>query len=403
MRSFVRSSLFVAALCLAGKPCRANGFLIYDLSGEAIGRASAVSADPSEPAAVWFNPAGLAYSKGVGLSAGGVFITARSSFEARGSGAETSSKRGNFVLPAFFATGKLGERVAVGLGVYSAFGIGVSWPNAWLGRENAISASLETLSFNPTVAVKLSDQLSLAAGFDAVRSTVDFENGLPSIVGGDVRLVGGAWGFGFNAGALYRVIPERLQLALTYRSRVKLDYDGRADFSPGDPDFARTLPDQPGHASITLPDIVTAGVMVRPSRELTLGFDANLELWTTYDRIDIDFATAPDRTLRPRGRDAFTLRGGLDFEPRRRGFHVRGGLIFDRSAIPANGLGPALPEADRIDVTAGFGYGAGQLKADLGYMLVVFLPGDARGGTESPEGRYRTLAHLIGLTVAAHF
>ena len=42
-------------------------------------------------------------------------------------------------------------------------------------------------------------------------------------------------------------------------------------------------------------------------------------------------------------------------------------------------------------------------KGDLGYMLVMFLPTDARGGTESPEGSYRTLAHLVGLTLGARF
>jgi long-chain fatty acid transport protein len=402
MKTLLRSSLVAAALCCASSPCLANGFLIYDLSGEAIGRGSAVSADASEPAAVWFNPAALAYMDGVSVSAGGVFITARSDFEARGGG-ETSSKRGNFVLPALFGAGKLGDRVALGLGVYSAFGIGVSWPESWLGRENAISASLQTLSINPTVAVKLSEDWSVAAGFDAVWSAVDFKNGLPSVVGGDVRLVGDAWGFGFNAAALYRAVPDKLHFALTYRSRVKLDYDGRADFSPENPDFGRALPDQPGSASITLPDVITAGVMVRPARDFKLGLDANLELWSTYRSIPIDFSSAPDRTLRPHGHDSFTLRGGVDFEPNQRGFHVRGGLIFDRSAIPARGLGPALPDADRVDVTFGVGYGNGAFKADLGYMLVMFLPADARGGTESPEGRYHTLAHLVGLTLGAHF
>src|SRR6185312_8766588 len=46
---------------LAARPCLAGGFLIYDVSGQAIGRASAVTADDEEPAAVWFNPANLAF------------------------------------------------------------------------------------------------------------------------------------------------------------------------------------------------------------------------------------------------------------------------------------------------------------------------------------------------------
>ena len=48
-----------ASIAFTPRASFASGFLIYDLSGEAIGRASAVSAESSEPAAVWFNPAQL--------------------------------------------------------------------------------------------------------------------------------------------------------------------------------------------------------------------------------------------------------------------------------------------------------------------------------------------------------
>jgi long-chain fatty acid transport protein len=400
-RRFAATAL-ACALGFVSAPARASGFLVYDLSGEAIGRASAVSAEAREPAANWFNPAALAYLDGTNVSAGAVLVSARSHFTAKDGGAETSSERGTFVLPTLYAQTKLGERFALGVGVYSAFGIGITWPDDWVGRESAISASLQTVSFNPNVAFRADEHWSFGVGFDAVRSTVDFRNGLPSIVGGSVRLAGGAWGYGFNAAALYRAIPDRLHVALTYRSRVKLSYDGRADFQPANPDFARALPDQPGSAEITLPDIITAGIVGRPTRALTLGFDVNAVLWSTYDHIAIDFSSAPDRTLNPQGHTAVTLRGGVDVALPA-GWHARGGLIYDRGAISSEGVGPALPDSDRIDLTAGLGYERGAFKADLGYMLVLFLPVDATGGVESPEGTYSTHAELLGLTVGAHF
>ena len=198
-------------------------------------------------------------------------------------------------------------------------------------------------------------RVSVAAGFDAVRSVVDFTNGLPTLIGGDVRLAGGTWGYGFNVAGLYKISPGRLHVALTYRSRVKLDFNnGRANFSPANPDFAPVLPDQGGTASITLPDIITAGIMGRPRADLALTFDANLVLWSTYDRIDINFQTAPDRAIVSNGRNTVTLRGGADwtFPARWPGLHLRGGLIYDRGAIPSSNLGPGLPDSDRIDVAA---------------------------------------------------
>jgi long-chain fatty acid transport protein len=399
----VAAAVLVAG-ALAARPCLASGFLIYDVSGQAIGRASAVTADDPEPAAVWFNPANLAFMGGVSASAGGVFLTTKSTFSPAGGGPETSTQRGNFLLPEFFATGRITDRVAVGMGAFSTFGIGITWPDDWEGRQSAIKASLETLTLNPTVAVLVHRQVSVAAGFDAVRSVVDFTNGLPTLVGGDVRLAGGAWGYGFNVGALYKVVPGRLHLALTYRSRVKLDFDnGRAHFSPANPDFAPSLPDQGGHASITLPDIITVGVMGRPRADLALSFDANVVLWSTYDRIDIDFQSAPDHAIVSNGQNTFTLRAGADwtFPERWPDLHLRGGLIYDHGAIPSENLGPGLPDSNRIDVALGVGYGRGHLRGDLGYLLVVFLPADATGGTEGPVGTYNTIAHLLGLTLTA--
>ena len=389
---------------LAARPCFASGFLIYDISGEAIGRGSAVTADDEEPAAVWFNPANLAYLKGVSGSAGGVFLTTKSSFSPSGGGPDTDTDRGNFLLPAFFANGRLTDRVAVGVGAFSTFGIGITWPDDWVGREAAINASLKTLTLNPTVAVLVHRQIAVAAGFDAVRSTVDFRNGLPAIIGGDVRLAAGTWGYGFNVGALYKIYPGRLHVALTYRSRVKLDFDnGRANFNPANPDFKPALPDQGGTASITLPDIITVGVMARPRADLALSFDANVVLWSTYDRIDINFQSAPPRAIVPNGQNAFTLRAGADwtFPGRWPGLHLRGGLIYDRGAIPSSNLGPGLPDSDRIDVALGVGYGRGHFRGDLGYLLVIFLPADATGGTEGPVGTYNTIANLFGLTLTA--
>jgi long-chain fatty acid transport protein len=400
----VISAIFIALVALEARPCFASGFLIYDISGSAIARGSAVTADDQEPAAVWFNPANLAFMGGVSGSAGGVLVTSKTTFSPAGGGADTDSERGVFLLPAFFANARITDRVAVGMGAYSTFGIGISWPENWVGRESAIKASLETLSLNPTVAVLVHPQVSVAAGFDAIRSVVDFTDGLPAIIGGDVRLAAGTWGYGFNVGGLYKIYPGRLQVALTYRSRVRLGFDdGRANFSPANPDFAPALPPQSGNASITLPDIITVGVMGRPRPELALTFDANVVLWSTYDRVDINFQSAPARAIVPNGQNTFTLRAGGDytFPGRLPGLHLRGGLIYDHAAIPSSNLGPGLPDANRIDVALGAGYSRGHFRGDFGYLLVIFLPADATGGTEGPVGTYNTIAHLFGLTLGA--
>ena len=398
----VAFALLLAALALPA-PTRAAGFLIYDLSGEALGKASAVTASTREPAAVWFNPAALAFvGHGVSIGATGVLASAR--FHPNDGQADVETKPGRFVLPTFFAHTKVSDRVALGFGAFPAFGLSITWPNDWLGREYAMNATIKTFDLNPTVAVRLTDLVSVAAGFNAVRGSVEFENGLPAVVGGSGRIGGATWGYGANLALLLRPLPEVLHFALTYRTRVKLDFDGRVDFDP-DPDFARGLPDQTGTAQLTLPDIFAAGVMWRPLPTVTLTFDPNLVLWSTFDKLVIDFATAPDKVLQRNNHAAVTLRWGAEWATPAPGLSLRTGFIFDQNPNPPETLAPSLPDANRLDFALGVGYRQGHVKADLGYLLVWFLPSKAYGGMsqEGPEGTYHSVAHLLGLTLSAMF
>jgi long-chain fatty acid transport protein len=380
---------------------RAGGFLIYDLSAEALAKGSAVSASTSEPAAVWFNPAALAY-QGHGVSLSGVAVLASSRFEPADGRPEAETEPGRFLLPTVFATVRAHERVAVALGVFPAFGLSVTWPQDWLGAEHAIKASIQTVNFNPTVSVALLPQLSLGAGLQVIRGAVELTNALPAVVGGTATLGGGTWGVGANVGLLYRPLPERLHLAFTYRSRAKLSFDGRVDFDPH-PDFARSLPDQTGDAEITLPDILSLGFMWRPVPSVALTFDPNLVLWSTFDRLVIDFESVEDRVLERNSRNTFTLRLGVDWATPAPGLSARAGFIFDQNPAPAETLAPSLPDGNRLDFGLGLGYRWQWLKADVGYLFVYFLPAEARSGREGPEGTYRSIAQLLGVTVSALF
>ena len=392
----------VCACLVAAAPGRAHaaGFLIYDLSGEALGKASAVTASTREPAAVWFNPAALAF-EGHGISIGAVGVNATARFSAEGKD-DVKTKPGRFVLPTFFAHAKVHERISVGFGAYPAFGLSITWPDDWIGRDAAIHAAITTLSLNPTVAVKLNDQVALAAGFSAVRGAVEFENGIPAPVGGSARIGGGTWGYSANAALLYRPLPDVLHLALTYRLRTTLDFKGRVDFDPG-PDFARSLPDEGGKAKIKLPDILSAGVMWRPTPTWTLTFDPNLVFWSTFDQLVIDFDTAPKKVMQRNNHNALTLRVGAEWATPAPGLALRTGFIFDQNPSPQETLAPSLPDANRLDFALGVGYRSGVWKADVGYLLVYFLPSKSVGGTEGPEGTYHSLAQLLGITVSAMF
>ena len=240
---------------------RADGFRLTEQSARSMGMGSAVSASTEDPDAVWYNPAALSFMPGVQLSlvANGYFGAA--SFEPRGGGKEIDANAVAQVIPGLFVTGRLHDRIAIGLGINVPFGLGVTWPNNWLGRNYAIASSITVLDINPVVSLKLLPNLSLATGLDLMRGAVDMTNGLPTGPNDSVRIAGTAWGVGANLALLYRAVPDRFHLAATYRSRVRLDFSGRAHFAIAEPVFTSQLFDQPGTAGLTLPPIITIGAM----------------------------------------------------------------------------------------------------------------------------------------------
>ncbi|MBI4508972.1 MAG: outer membrane protein transport protein [Deltaproteobacteria bacterium] len=390
----------LGALMISASTAQASGFLIYDLSAEALAKGSAVTASTREPAAVWFNPAGLSFVPGVRASTGGIMVVHKTQFSPANGDPAIDSKPGTFFIPAVFVSGQVSDRLHFGLGGYTAFGLGIEWPEEWLGREDAIKAELATFTINPTLSLRLRPNLSFAAGFQAVRGAVDFTNGLPSVIGGKAQIVGSGWGFGGNAGLMYRALPNKLHLGLTYRSRVRLELAGSADFDPS-PEFAQDLRDQGGSAEIPLPDIVSTGVMYKPSSSLELTMDVNLGFWSTYDKLVLKFED-PDmqpKVMERNNHTAATLRLGADWATPVRGLHARAGFIADQNPSPKEYLSPSLPDAHRVDFSLGAGYTHKWFKADVGYLLVYFLPSESVGGNEGPEGTYQTVAHLISTTL----
>lgn len=397
------TAALLGVVLLAAPQARAGGFLVYDVSGEAVARGSAVVGSVTTPDAVWYNPAGLSFGPAYGVSLGTVYTTAKSVFSPRGGGPTESTLPGNYFLPHLFASVKATDWMQVGLGAYSTFGLGNQWKKDWSGATGSIQSSMTTITLNPTLSFRLHRDVSLGVGVQVVRASLDALQALPEPIGGTARFGGTAWGYGANAGVMWRAIPDRLSVGLTYRSRVKLGFKGRIDLDPN-PDFQRDLPDGPITTGITLPDILALGVTFKPVPEVEIGIDGNLILWHVYDRTTVKRTDGQVLADVPHGcDDSIALRFGVDWATPAKGLNVRAGLIYDRTPTRQDLLDPSMPDSDQVDITAGLGYRWKWLKADLGYQYIQFFPNESKTGAVGPEGTYRTRAHFLALTLAFLF
>lgn len=67
-------------------------------------------------------------------------------------------------IPHLYYGHKVNEDTAVGIGLYAPFGSGSKYPKGWAGRYHAEETSQSTVNINPTIAVNLSDELSMGLG-----------------------------------------------------------------------------------------------------------------------------------------------------------------------------------------------------------------------------------------------
>lgn len=393
-----------AAYWASFRPAHASGFFLYEQSARALGQAGAAAASATDPSAAWFDPAALAYAPRWGATLSSGLVVASTRFTAAADGAVATSAPGPQLVPSVFGHLRIHDRVQIGLALLAPFGLRVEWPSGWTGAEQSLLTKLRVLAVNLSVAMRLTDRFAVAVGGSLLRGDVDLATELGAEVGGRADLSGWAWGFGLNAALLYRPLPDRLTLALTYRTRTTLAFDGHADFSPQMSGFEETFADQRVSAQVTLPDALSFGVTYRPMSRLALSAQVDRVLWSAFKELAIDFEkpTTPDRLSNRGARDPFTGRLGAEWLWPALDLRARGGLILEQSSAARATNIPAAPDGNRIGLCTGLGHGFGRIEIDLAYLYAHFFDAPSDGPTARPPGTYRTRAHVVALGVTLH-
>ena len=114
------------------------------------------------PTTVYYNPAGMTLLPGTQFAASGFGVYTRSHFQNRGShfseevgggpipGINGGNAGGFALLPTFFLTHQLMDRVSVGIGMSAPFGLETEWDRGWVGRYHARLSRLQTININPS-------------------------------------------------------------------------------------------------------------------------------------------------------------------------------------------------------------------------------------------------------------
>lgn len=398
----------VGCSLFASSNAPAEGFRNPPPGAFGLGRAGSRAAQVEDASAITHNPANL--TDLTSLDAALSIQAVRVSFEYEGSGGLTANTVDPWkFLPAMYAATPLKDnRFVVGLGLHSPYGLSNEWdkngtfsdPTSWR-YQTPWFTELKTINFNPTVAYKICDQLSVGVGLDVMWSELRFKQYYPwgpTLADGEMRARGSGVGVGGNIGITWKV-AERHRIALAYRSQMKVDYDG--NFEIGNiPAGNSTAPESDFGSSITFPDIVTLGYGYQVNDRLRLGADIEWLQFSNFKTLPFNIGSPPpgfstNNSIKQDWKDTFTFGIGGDYQINDQ-FTVRGSYQHYMNPVPDETFSPTIPDSDQNVVTASLEYVWGKSKLELAYGLVLY---DDRNisNNQNPafNGHYELSVHLI--------
>ena len=381
----------------------AGGFQLNEHGARAMAQAGAFAARASDASAIYFNPAGLGFQKGRSVYLGATLIIPEVSFFGPvqdNSNEETKMVDQKFTPINVYGTYEISDQLHFGLGVNNPYGLGTEWPEDWAGKFISTKIDLKSFFISPTLAYKVNDQLSIGAGYSYVTGDVTIKRVVsdPLDPHANVTIDLTSTGGGFSAGAIYKHSKE-LSVGASYRSSVKLDATGTANFDPARPIY----PIGDASASLELPATAFVGVACTPMANLELEGDYQYVGWSSYKELVVTFAKDNSQSVSPKNyRNTYILRFGGEYTMN--DVQIRAGVLLDRSPVTGKYVEPLLPDANRTGWNLGLGYKITEsINVDLAYMFLKFDQRKAVGTLVNFDGTYNSIANLIALNLGIQY
>lgn len=262
---------------------------------------------------------------------------------------QTTRDRWENAVPSFFTTWRLSDHVALGLGVNTHLGQGMTYPSDWLGRYESVENQFATVNLNPILATRLSDDLSLSIGVNFQAGDAQFSNPLAisfntrnrgrQQVQGNLSMGTNDWTAGFNAGLYYQP-SDTTHIGLTYRSSLTHHLTGEAEFNLPDGSRASAngmFQDTAITSNYVVPDLVSLGLYQEISPQLAVTGEVAWQNWSCYTGGAVDFGNPnqPDIANPQPWHDTIRVGLGLMYDASDT-WTFRTGVVYDPSPMPGS-------------------------------------------------------------------
>lgn len=363
VKSVLLGCTSVSVLLVATAAANAGGFALREQSAYGQGSSFAGIAAGGALSAMYWNPSIMTqyYGKTVEVSASAILPEAQ---HRNAAGTTVVSNSGeDAVVPSNYFSYQFNDRLWVGMAVNAPVGLGVNFPATWGGTGTlyAQDSNAASYNFNPNIAYKINDWISVAVGLQAQYMWVNYQQAL-SPFGPNITLNGTGWGWGMTAGVTFTPTATTT-IGIGYRSAINNKIEGTQPTGPGA---------GPINTTVKLPDTLTVGLRQGLTDRLTLlaGYE-----WSNWSRIGTSVVTranAGPLSLPFQYSDGHYYSIGAEYKIDQ-AWTIRAGFAFEKSPITDGVRTPRLPDNDRNWYSAGFSYKPPQfagLTLDVGYSYI---------------------------------
>ncbi|WP_166990856.1 MULTISPECIES: long-chain fatty acid transporter FadL [Enterobacteriaceae] len=394
---FTKSALAVA-VAIVSSQAYAAGFQLNEFSSSGLGRAySGEGAVADNAGSASRNPATIMMFDRPSFSAGAIFVDPDVDISGRspsGKSLDAKNIAPTAWVPNLHFVAPINDQFGWGASVTSNYGLATEYNDSYAAGSMGGTTDLTTLNMNLSGAYRLNSNWSFGLGFDAVYAKAKIERyagDLPQILAANPKvpaaykgllgsipadtqiahLKGDKWGFGWNAGILYEIDKDN-RYGFTYRSEVKIDFDG--DYKSSLPPSSALPPALSGILSANNIPVGTGGATIPGSLNLYLPemwelsgynkvapkwaihYSLTYTSWSQFQELKAKDSNGQKLFYKDEGfRDAYRIALGTTYYMDDN-WTFRTGIAFDDSPVPANKRSISIPDQDRLWLSAGTTY-----------------------------------------------
>lgn len=387
------AALVSAALLMNPSSAQALGFRIPNQDAEAIARGNAFTATANNPSAIYYNPAGITQLDGQNLQFGLHALSLNSFYEGQGKTAE--SKPSVQPVPQLYWTYTPKDYpVSFGMGLYAPYGMALEWPDDSPFRQGSIYyGSLTYITFNPVVAWKVTDSLSIAAGPTLNYSQVLLRQGVPVAGADPFQFRGDGYDFSAKCGVLWQPL-EKWSFGAQYHGATTIKYDGHA-----------SIPNSSVNTSAEVPfaRFFSVGASYRPTKDWNFELDVDWTDWHSMKTITIKNSPLGPAPVPLNWQSSFLVElGGTRYL--QNGYLVSAGYFFSQNSTSDANFTTVVPDTNLHVGSVGFGHQGEHLSWMLAAQVIAG-PDRVVSTAMDPaaNGSYHWLNGSLNFSVRYHF